>query len=314
MNILLKTPPLSQIVLNDWQLVQVSGIDAQTYLQGQLTQDMNNVTEQTFVFAAHCDAKGKVWGNLLLWRSEQTFFYLIKKEIAAQQISELKKYAIFSKVTIEATETYTLIGIIGPADELAKSPLTQHFTPSQSLASLPQVSILKLNQPSVRYLLVVPTAHLTDIVTTLLGQHPPYGQTMQWQCLDILADMPQLAPATVDQFLPQALSLEKLQAISFDKGCYCGQEMVARAEYRGINKRALYKLMGNSPCLPAIGDSLEQKLGDNWRESGTVLAALRLDAQQILIQAVLSHDQEPDGQWRVKQQPTSQLTIQTPPR
>ncbi len=94
--------------------------------------------------------------------------------------------------------------------------------------------------------------------------------------------------------------MQALDAISFKKGCYTGQEMVARAKYRGANKRALYWLSGQVSHLPAANDSLELQMGERWRRTGTVLAAVQLDDGVTWVQVVMNNDLEPDSVLRVE--------------
>ncbi len=115
------------------------------------------------------------------------------------------------------------------------------------------------------------------------------------------------------QFIPQATNLQALGGISFKKGCYTGQEMVARAKFRGANKRALWYLAGNASRLPEAGEDLEMKMGDNWRRTGTVLAASLLDDGRVLIQAVMNNDLEPDTVLRVREDSGSELAIEPLP-
>ena len=86
--------------LSDWQLVKVSGIDNRTFLQGQVTADINHLNEYTALFAAHCDAKGRMWSNLILFQRGADIFYIVRKTVAEKQIAALKKFAVFSKVTV----------------------------------------------------------------------------------------------------------------------------------------------------------------------------------------------------------------------
>lgn len=120
-------------------------------------------------------------------------------------------------------------------------------------------------------------------------------------------------PATSVQFIPQATNLQALDAISFKKGCYAGQEMVARAKYRGANKRALYWLAGQASHLPEANAPLELQMGDRWRRTGSVLAAVQLDDGISWIQVVLNNDLEPDSVLRVEGDEGGHLTIQPLP-
>jgi len=103
--------------LSDWQLVRVSGTDNRTFLQGQVTADINQLNEHTALFSAHCDAKGRMWSNLILFQREEDIFYIVRKTVSEKQIAALKKVAVFSKVTIEPVVDLNLIGLENNAIE-----------------------------------------------------------------------------------------------------------------------------------------------------------------------------------------------------
>ncbi len=108
------------------------------------------------------------------------------------------------------------------------------------------------------------------------------------------------------------LNLQALDGISFTKGCYMGQETVARAKYRGANNRALFVLSGTATTPVASGDTLEIQLGDNWRRSGMVLNAWQQDGE-LWLTAVLPKDTEADARFRLKQEEGSSLSLQPLP-
>jgi len=153
---------------------------------------------------------------------------------------------------------------------------------------------------------------LQNLLDKLAGQLQ-LTDSRQWLALDVEACLPVIDSANSSQFIPQAVNLQALEGISFTKGCYAGQETVARAKYRGANKRALYWLAGKASHLPAIGDDLELQLGENWRRTGTVLATCQLEDGQVWVQAVLNNDLTPDSRLRVKEDPAGALTIQPLP-
>ncbi|HHU8163609.1 TPA: tRNA-modifying protein YgfZ, partial [Escherichia coli] len=126
------------------------------------------------------------------------------------------------------------------------------------------------------------------------------NNSQQWLALNIEAGFPVIDAANSGQFIPQATNLQALGGISFKKGCYTGQEMVARAKFRGANKRALWLLTGSASRLPEAGEDLELKMGENWRRTGTVLAAVKLEDGQVVVQVVMNNDMEPDSIFRVR--------------
>lgn len=296
--------------LKQWALVAVKGVDSSRYLQGQLTIDLNELGE-AHQLAGHCDAKGKMWSSLRLFPQPEGYGYLLRREVRDAQLSELKKYAIFSKVSFIADER-TIIGIIG---DQARSFLDAKFAmlPSQNqpLVITDQATLLWLDSPSDRFLIIAKD----EFSAQLLADWNDYLTDEQlWLAADIAAGIPVIEPSTSGQFIPQATNLQALNAISFKKGCYTGQEMVARAKYRGANKRALYWLagQGSSRPLPKAGSALELQMGDKWRRTGTVLSAAVVD-QQLWVQAVLNNDLEAGALLRPEAAEAITLSVQPLP-
>ena len=281
--------------LSDWQLVKVSGTDNRTFLQGQVTADINHLNEHTALFAAHCDAKGRMWSNLILFQRGADIFYIVRKTVAEKQIAALKKYAVFSKVTIEPVVDLNLIGLENNAIE--QSIIAE--LGDNSCITKDDITYIKIPLPEMRLIKVSNEPLPTDSQT---ADH--------WLKLDLEAGYAIIDEPNIESLLPQACNLQHYDAISFDKGCYCGQEMVARAQFRGANNRGLYLLVGKSKALPIIGDKLEYELDGNWREGGQVLAALKLDEDdEIYVQVVLANGIDIETNFRVKGQSDSLLNF-----
>ena len=140
----------------------------------------------------------------------------------------------------------------------------------------------------------------------------PVGDEALWWGLDIKAGIPHLEALHQGEYIPQMLNLQALEGISFTKGCYMGQEIVARAKYRGANNRALFVLAGQASGPVASGDTLEIQLGDNWRRSGMVLNVWQQQGQ-LWLTAVLPKDTEADASFRLKQEEGSRLALQPLP-
>lgn len=140
----------------------------------------------------------------------------------------------------------------------------------------------------------------------------PVGNEALWWGLDIKAGIPHLEAVHQGEYIPQMLNLQALEGISFTKGCYMGQEIVARAKYRGANNRALFVLAGQASGPVVSGDTLEIQLGDNWRRSGMVLNVWQQQGQ-LWLTAVLPKDTEADASFRLKQEEGSRLALQPLP-
>lgn len=293
--------PLTLMTLDDWALATVVGVDSEKYLQGQVTADVSQMTEHQHLLAAHCDPKGKMWSNLRIFRRQDGFALIERRSLRDAQLTELKKYAVFSKVTIAADDDLVLLGVAGfQARAALKNLFSDLPDADKQVTSDGVTSLLWFEHPAERFLLVTDVATAERVTQTLRGE-AQLNNSQQWLSLNIEAGIPVIDAANSGQFIPQATNLQALGGISFKKGCYTGQEMVARAKFRGANKRALWYLAGQASRVPEAGEDLELKMGDNWRRTGTVLAAVQLDDGRLLVQAVMNNDMEPDSVFRVRE-------------
>ncbi|ORM52545.1 tRNA-modifying protein YgfZ [Pantoea conspicua] len=305
--------PLTLISLDAWALVSVFGADSTPYLQGQLTLDVAALDAAHHLPAAHCDAKGKMWSNLRLFHRGEGYAYLVRRELRDTQLSELKKYAVFSKVTLVADDDAVLLGVAGFQARAALANLFEQLPDSETpVVQQGETTLLWFAHPAERFLIVTSLAQ-AEALQQKLADDAELNDSQQWLALEIEAGIPVIDPASSVQFIPQATNLQALDAISFKKGCYTGQEMVARAKYRGANKRALYWLAGQASHLPAANAALELRMGERWRRTGSVLAAVQLDDGVSWVQVVMNNDLEPDSVLRVEGDEGGHLTIQPLP-
>lgn len=292
--------PLTLMTLEDWSLGSITGADSEKYLQGQVTADVAKLTDEQHLLVAHCDAKGKMWSNLRLFRKEEGFNWILRRSVAADQLIQLKKYAVFSKVVIATDEEKVLLGVAGFQARAALANLFAELPDAEKqVVREGETTVLWFAHPAERFLLVTDAATAERVTEALRGE-AQLNNSQQWLALNIEAGLPVIDAANSAQFIPQATNIQALGGISFKKGCYTGQEMVARAKFRGANKRALWYLAGNASRVPEAGEDLEMKMGENWRRTGTVLAAAQLDDGRILVQVVMNNDMEPDSVFRVR--------------
>jgi tRNA-modifying protein YgfZ len=304
--------PLTLISLDDWALATLTGADSEKYLQGQVTADVGQMNEHQHLLAAHCDPKGKMWSNLRLFRREGGFALIERRSLRDAQLAELKKYAVFSKVTISADDEHVLLGVAGfQARAALKNLFSELPDADKQLINDGVTSILWFEHPAERFLLVTDVA-TAERITEALRDEAQLNNSQQWLALNIEAGLPVIDAVNSAQFIPQATNLQALGGISFKKGCYTGQEMVARAKFRGANKRALWYLAGHASRVPEAGEDLELKMGDNWRRTGTVLAAVQLDDGRLLVQVVMNNDMEANSVFRVRDD-ASTLSIEPLP-
>ncbi|MBW3806492.1 tRNA-modifying protein YgfZ [Aeromonas jandaei] len=281
----------TRFALTKIAITRLSGQDRVKYLQGQVTCDVNALQPGQSTLGGHCDPKGKLWSDFRLLCLEESLLLLTTPSVLERQLPELKKFAVFSKVEIAADERHAT-GLAGKGTDAwvaAQFGLEQSGLIAGGMA-------VKIEQD--RWLLVS-----SEQADTL-----PAGDESLWWGLEIKAGLPHMEAVHQGEFIPQMLNLQALDGICFNKGCYMGQETVARAKYRGANNRALFLLAGSASEPVNAGDTLEIQLGDNWRRSGMVLNAWQHQGQ-VWLTAVLPKDTEADARFRLKQEESSQLTL-----
>lgn len=259
--------------LSQYRLIEISGIDAEKYLQGQLTCDVAKLENGSQTLTCHCDPKGKMSALFRLYRhSDEQFFAVMPVDLLPEALAQLKKYAVFSKVTFTELDT----PIFGTTSDEIFAKFCKETT-ACSLETEPK-----------RYLIWGENLAIES-----------NAEPKAWDLLDIQQGIPLLYKANQFELIPQAANLQMLdQAISFTKGCYIGQETVARAKYRGANKRAMFTFVGDyQNSTPEIGGAVEMQVGENWRATGTILSVVVAD-KKLWLQVVLNRELEENVKFR----------------
>lgn len=292
-----QTHPPVIIDLPNLGLISATGPDMQNFLQGQLTCDVQELKAGNWLLGSHCDAKGKLWSIFRAIRSDDQISLIQNKSTIAKSLSELKKFSVFNKIELDDTSNQHRFFVVAGKDAAAEVALLTGVTPSDSHSSNANIHILRLMPWA--YLCVVPSDFQLD--RELVPE-------TYWHAIQIENGWPNFASVQQETFIPQMLNLDTLAGISFKKGCYIGQETIARTHYKGQNKRRLIRLIGEAKSTPAPADQLEIQLGENWRRAGAVISAVRYDNDVIAIQAVLPIDIEAQAKLRIKGQDDSKFT------
>ncbi|TKB46186.1 tRNA-modifying protein YgfZ [Thalassotalea mangrovi] len=294
----LETLPDSFAVwLDDMAMISVSGDERLSYLQGQLTCDINQLPEAKLLHGAHCDAKGKVFSAFRVFEHEDQVLMLMSKDSASASLAQLQKFAVFAKAEL-VMSPFKMLAVTGGA---AESALNKHVgtlpDSDNPVISSNGVSVIAFNGHRSGYILVGDEVSLNYILNAL--ELPCLGGSV-WTLLEIVNGFPCLTKNAVEEYVPQMLNLQAIDGISFTKGCYMGQETVARMKYLGKNKRAMFALYGNSEQPIDASSMLEKQLGDNWRRGGNITSLYQADDGSLYIQAVLANDTESNDIFRVK--------------
>jgi folate-binding protein YgfZ len=283
-------------------VLTVSGKDAATLLQGQITCNINDVSEEKSSLGALCNPKGKAIATFLLVKSADSYLLVLPVELLASVKKRLQMYVLRSEVILtDSTDTLCLIGLLSPS-----SPGS-----GQALFATTQDGAISINLSSngARCLIIAEP----DKAMALWSEHVRRQgfqpeNTDQWRYLDISAGIPWLTTETSEEFIPQMLNLDKLGGISFNKGCYTGQEIVARTHYLGKAKRALVLAECNTPVLPAPNSTVIDISAEPEQPVGKVLLAQN-SQQHCNMLIVLQITDNMAYSLGLKEQPEAKLSL-----
>ena len=294
-------PDLVLCPLDNWDLISITGEDRVTFLQGQLTCDLEKLEVGEQTLAAHCNPQGKVWSLCRVIALQDRILLTQPNSVSAVQLPELKKYAAFSKVSIQKETEYQFFGLAGSkSTEYISTEIDSSATTKTSQLLSDSTLIIKQPYPSLRYLVLMKNETAKAQLSKLQDKADIFDDSL-WAAMNIASGVAFIEAETSGQFIPQMLNLQALDGISFTKGCYIGQETIARAKYRGANKRALFILTGRAVDYPKAGQTVEVLLNNNWKRVGTVISGAQYGDGHIEILAVLPKDTNTEDVFQIKE-------------
>jgi tRNA-modifying protein YgfZ len=218
-------------------IIRFAGDDAQAFLQGQSTPDIRQLTHDACVLGAFCSAQGRIIANGWLHRYGEGFQLIMPRDGVKPLTDRLKRYVMRSKVTItDASESIALWLLADPLTPPETSWLQGIQSSDHDEWSLPLCPGLTL---------IASNAPIDENIQPLAGN--------AFNLALIKAGIPLISAETTDSFIPQMIGLELWGGLSFDKGCYTGQEIVTRTQFLGSVKRSLYRLSSDTISLPPAG-------------------------------------------------------------
>ncbi|MHA6492828.1 CAF17-like 4Fe-4S cluster assembly/insertion protein YgfZ [Pseudomonas borbori] len=266
------------------------GSDASKFLQGQLTCNLNYLNENTASLGARCTPKGRMLSSFRIVSVADGYLLAMTRELVISQLADLHKYAVFSKTTLsDASGEWVRFGLSNGDGALVSLGLDL----PQTLDSVARANdLMAIRLSNGRAELWAPAGKAETLQTRLSAQLPQ-APLNAWLLGQIRAGLGQVFEQTRELFIPQMLNLQALGAVSFKKGCYTGQEIVARMQYLGKLKRRLYRLSAHCEELPAPSTELFSPLSSS--AVGEVVVAASSEAGIELL-AVLQEDAASNGQ------------------
>jgi folate-binding protein YgfZ len=264
-------PPATR--LDRWGTLLVSGVDARAFLQGQLTADLDQLTPSHVLLACCNSPQGRVQAVLWLVDRPEGILLLVSATMVEVTLTRLRKYILRAKVKIDHGAGTFAVGARAAENDITATTLRQQLDGDTSHITWPGLN---------RTLLIAPSSTM-DSDPSLESK---------WHLEDIRAGLPQVYPQTHEAFVAQMLNLDLLGGISFEKGCYTGQEIIARTHYRGAIKRRMHRFAAaGAPPLPGTrlvvagthaGDVVDAEATENGCELLAVVNETQLDAELTL--------------------------------
>ena len=270
-------------------VLAVRGVDASKFLQGQLTCNLDYLSDAKATLGARCTQKGRMQSSFRILLEGDGCLLAMASELIEAQLADLKKYAVFSKSKLtDESAAWVRLGVHNGDAALASLGLD---LPQDTDAVARGNELIAIRVSPARAEVWVRAEQAADIQSQLAAQLPE-GSLNDWLLGQIEAGIGQVFGSTREEFIPQMINLQAVGGVSFKKGCYTGQEIVARMQYLGKLKRRLYRLSLADQGLPEPGTALFSSVHAS-AVGNVVIAALADHGVQLL--AVLQADAAESG-------------------
>jgi folate-binding protein YgfZ len=232
--------PDGAVLLDDWGVIRAVGADARSFLNGQLTQDVLHLAAGRARLAGYCSAKGRLLASFVVWPvADDELLLACSADLLPATLKRLSMYVLRAKCKLsDVSAEHRLWGLVGRSAAQA----VQSSAPWQLVESGGR-RVIRLPDA-----LVDGQAVMRALVDAASTDAAPAAATLDagaWRALEARSGVPRIVAATAEQFVPQMVNLELVGGVDFQKGCYPGQEVVARSQYRGTLKRRAFVVSGS---------------------------------------------------------------------
>jgi folate-binding protein YgfZ len=282
-------------------LIEARGEDARKFLASLFTGDLRLMSPERGLFTAWCDARGRAQATFWLFMHGDAYYLLLPRDIVEPVLAGLKRYLLRVKANLrDASGSLLRLGLSGPGMESRLAAFLGAPPPGQvgETRTFGGCTLMAIaGHPFPRWLAVGHAEAVIRLWVSLIPAILPVGRNA-WTLLDVLAGIPLLVSETAGEFIPQMLNMEALGGLCFTKGCYPGQEVIARLHYRGQLKRRLYLAYVDSEQIPPPGarlyiDAVEES-------AGTVVSAARHPGGEAALLCVVKTEEKTQGEVRLR--------------
>ncbi len=297
---LLKDGPILSPLIQ-WVALEVSGEDARDFLQGQLTNDITQITDKKGQIAGYTTPEAKVLNLLLITPGEDESLLLwTHYTLAESLLKRLQMYILRSKVQLQFRPDIVALGYGGEFAELATQryleigELEEDYTIDQpTIADFAQTQVMRIPGPYPSYWIWGPVEKMQNVFNELRLDGEAVG-TNQWEVIPLSAGIPIITEATSGEHLAQFLNLDRFGAISFTKGCYTGQEVISKMHYRGKAQKRTYKFYVDAVAHYAPGQVIQLEDDEGHGAQGVVINAQQ-DSEDTAVMLLLLSNRSVDN-------------------
>jgi folate-binding protein YgfZ len=260
------------MALSHLGLIRVAGADALSFLQGQLTNDVRELSGRHTHLAGQCSHKGRMLASFRVLRLDDAFYLQLPLAVLPAALKRLRMFVLRAKVSVEdASDALVCIGMAGAcAPGLMTEQLPELPDADHGMAQAGGLTAVRSPGPGPRFEVLGSVEAVAPLWESLAAR-ATLMDSDYWTLLDIRAGIPTVYPATADAFVPQMLNMQLIDGVSFTKGCYTGQEVVARMQYLGKLKRRMYLAEVESDRAPEPGDELHAPGSASEQAGGRVV-------------------------------------------
>jgi len=245
--------------LSCYGLLRFKGEDAQSFLQNQLSCDIREVNLHQGQYGSYCTPKGRVLTNFVVLQNEDSWLLQLPAELCASIQKRLSMFILRSKVVVDdCSDEWLRIGVAGPQSVAlveAATGVTLNLSADSSLCVAQSGAVSIICHSPEQLEILIAEVQAVELWRKLSESARSVG-IVCWRWWEIHAGIPMVTAATQEQFLPQMINLDLIGGVSFKKGCYPGQEIVARTQYLGKLKRRMYLAHVMTESVVAAGDDI----------------------------------------------------------
>jgi len=254
-------------------LISVDGEDAADFLQGQLTNDIRDVSHQHSQLSAYCTHKGRMLANFRIFKRGDSYYLRLPQSLLESTLKRISMFVLMSKTSLkDSSNALVKIGVSGPDADIQLANLIKDIPAEiDDATQCDGYTVIKCAGALPRYEVYGELEPMKKLWQNLDVNAAPIGAGA-WETLDILAGIPTIYPQTTEAFVPQMANMQIINGVNFQKGCYTGQEVVARMQYLGKLKRRMFriKIETNEPVNP--GDKLFSEGSKSGQGTGQIVS------------------------------------------